>query len=128
MKKLYIPVIFHREDIGYSAFVPDLAGCFSQGDTLDETVEMVQDAIGLYLEDVTEFPVFTKPDKLQCEDSEFIMAVAFDKLAYDRKHSTKSVKKTLTIPSWLNEAAEEAHINFSGVLQAALKRQLNIQD
>ena len=128
MKKLYIPVIFHREDIGYSAFVPDLSGCFSQGDTLDEAVEMVQDAIGLYLEDVTEFPVFSKPDELRCENGEFIMAVAFDKLAYDRKHSTKSVKKTLTIPSWLNEAAEEAHINFSGVLQAALKRQLNIQD
>lgn len=128
MAKIYIPVIFHSEECGYSAFVPDLEGCYSQGETLDETIEMIQDAIGLYLEDLGEFPAFSKPNEVNCERGDFIMAVAFDKLAYDRKHSTKSVKKTLTIPSWLNEAAEEAHINFSGVLQAALKRQLNIQD
>lgn len=128
MPKIYIPVVFHRENVGYSAYVPDLAGCFSQGDSLDEAVEMIQDAIGLYLEDITEFPVFSNPEKILCESGEFVMAVAFDKLAYDRKHNTKSVKKTLTIPSWLNEAAEEAHINFSGVLQAALKQQLNIRD
>ena len=47
-------------------------------------------------------------------------------LSYRKKHDTKAVKKTLTIPSWLNAAAEEAHINFSSVLQAGLKQQLHI--
>lgn len=128
MKMIYIPVVFSPEESGYSAFVPDLDGCFSQGETLDETVEMVCEAIGLYLEDVKELPSFSHPSALRCEEGQFIMAVPFDRLAYERRHSTKSVKKTLTIPSWLNEAAEEAHLNFSGILQSALKQQLDIKD
>ena len=47
-------------------------------------------------------------------------------LAYERKHNNKAVKKTLTVPAWLNSIAEEQHINFSSVLQQALKEQLNV--
>lgn len=126
MKNIYYPVIFHPEETGYSASVPDIEGCYTQGDTLDETVEMVQDAIGLMLEDCTELPSASDPAKIQPDSGDFILVVPFDALAYKRRHDTHAVKKTLSIPSWLNQEAEAAHLNFSRVLQEALKAKLNI--
>ncbi|MBS7174618.1 type II toxin-antitoxin system HicB family antitoxin [Massiliimalia timonensis] len=130
MKKLFYPAVFHPEDTGYSVFVPDIDGCFSQGDTLEEAIEMVTDAIGLCLEEFSErqeeVPQPSNPKNVTCEPEDFIALIEFDWIAYQKKHDTKSVKKTLTIPSWLNTLAEEQHINFSGVLQSALKQQLNI--
>jgi len=126
MNKIYYPVAFLPEDEGYSVRVPDLDGCYTQGNTFDEAVEMAQDAIGLYLEDVEHILAPSLPTQVALEPGEFVAVVPFDVLAYKRRHDTKAVKKTLTIPSWLNEAAEAAHINFSSVLQAALKQQLNV--
>lgn len=127
MNKIYYPVAFLPEEEGYSVRVPDLDGCYTQGDTFDEAVEMAQDAIGLYLEGVRKVPAPSLPAQVALEQGEFVAVVPFDILAYKRRHDTKAVKKTLTVPSWLNEAAEAAHINFSSVLQAGLKQQLNIE-
>lgn len=127
MSKIYYPVIFFKDDNGYSCSVPDLPGCFSCGETLAEANEMVQDAIGLYLDGMSEIPAPTDPQKLSLEEGEFAMLVPFDSLAYARKYDTKAVKKTLTIPSWLNHLAEEEHVNFSSVLQSALKQHLHIK-
>ena len=124
MKKLY-PVVFHLEDEGYSVSVPDMPGCFTQGETIEEALEMIQDAVGLYLEG-EEIPEATAPEKLEIAMGDFIMMVEYDSVAYAKKHNNKAVKKTLSIPAWLNELAEAAHINFSGVLQEALKEKLNI--
>ena len=93
---------------------------------------MAFDAIGLFVEDLLEnkkeLPQPSSPKKLGCDPDDFVVLVEFDREAYNRKHNSKAVKKTLTIPSWLNEAAEERHINFSSVLQEALKQQLNIAE
>jgi antitoxin HicB len=130
MKKLFYPAVFHPEDTGYSVFVPDIDGCFSQGDTLEEAIEMISEAIGLCLEEFAErheeAPLPSSPKNVICEPEDFVALIEFDWIAYQKKHDTRSVKKTLTIPSWLNTLAEEQHINFSGVLQSALKQQLNI--
>lgn len=129
--KTYYPVIFHPEDVGFSTTVPDIDGCFSQGDTMCEAVEMTQDAIGLMLEDYfeskTPLPTPSTPNSHSLENGDFIALVEFDELAYRKKHEKQSVKKTLTIPSWLNYMAEEQGINFSRVLQNALKRELGVQ-
>jgi predicted RNase H-like HicB family nuclease len=126
MNKLYYPAVFHPEEVGYSVSVPDLAGCFTQGDTMDEALDMVQDAIGLMLDGCTEYPAASDPGSIRPEPGDFVLMVAFDALDYKRRTDNRAVKKTLTIPSWLNQAAEAAHINFSGVLQEALKSKLNI--
>lgn len=130
MKNLFYPAIFHPEEIGYSVFVPDIEGCFSQGDDLAEAMEMTRDAIGLCLEDIAaqnqKFPQPSNPAEVQCEANEFVALIEFNMIEYLKKHDTKSVKKTLTIPSWLNHMAEEQHINFSSVLQSALKNQLGL--
>ena len=87
---------------------------------------MAQDAIGLMLEDCAEFPTPSDPARLHPETGDFVVVVPFDALAFKRQRDNRAVKKTLSIPSWLNEEAEAAHINFSGVLQEALKKKLNI--
>ena len=127
MRNVYYPAIFHPEDVGgYSVSVPDIEGCFTQGDTMDEAVEMAQDAIGLMLEDCAEIPKASTPAQLHLEAGDFVVVIPFDALAYKRRHDNRSVKKPLSIPSWLNEEAEAAHLNFSGILQEALKAKLKI--
>lgn len=131
MNRILYPAIFHTEDIGYSVSVPDIDGCISEGDTLEEAYANIIDAIGLYMEDFhangVDAPKASNPNNISCDDNEFVALVEFDMIEYMKKHDTKVVKKTLTIPSWLNYMAEEQHINFSSVLQAALKQRLNIE-
>lgn len=127
MNKIYYPAIFHPEEVGYSVIVPDIDGCFSEGDTLEEAIDMTIDAIGLCLEECNgDYPKASNPAAIKPNTGDFISLVPFDLMLYRKKHDTKAVKKTLTIPSWLNTAAEERHINFSSVLQSALKEQLHI--
>lgn len=126
MKTLY-PVVFTKETDGYSAEVPDLSGCFSDGSTFAETYKNIQNAIGLYLEDMTEYPKSSAPETIKINSQgQFMCVVEFDDLEYKKQNSTRSVKKNLTIPEWLNNEAEKHHINFSSVLQEALKTQLHI--
>ena len=117
LKNIYYPAIFHPEEAGFSVSVPDLEGCFTQGETMDEAMEMVQDAIGLMLEGLTEYPKASLPSDLSVAGNDFVVMVPFDWTAYNRAHNSRAVKKTLSLPAWLNEAAEAAHINFSKILQ-----------
>ena len=128
MMKFFYPAIFQPEDTGFSVFVPDIPGCMTQGDNMEESLNMVQDAIGLMLEDipVKNYPKASKPQDIMLENNQFVMMVAFDKIAYDKRYISKSVKKTLSIPAWLNNMALEKNINFSNVLQNALAHELGI--
>lgn len=128
MKNIYYPAIFHPEEIGYSVSVPDIEGCFTQGDSMDEAVEMAQDAIGLMLEDFENYPVPSVPESIKLPAGDFVVVVPFNWADYKRRHDNRAVKKTLSLPSWLNEAAEAAHLNFSGILQDALKAKLGIDN
>ena len=125
MLQIY-PAVFLKEDVGYSVSFPDLDGCFTEGDTLEEAVEMAQEALGLYLISLEErnlnTPPATAPFDIKCGDGEFVSIVGTPIDKYRRKN--KAVKKTLTIPQWLNEEAERRHVNFSSVLQKALKEEL----
>lgn len=132
MKTFFYPAIFHKEDIGYSVSVPDIDGCFTQGDTLDEASEMAFDAIGLCLEDYEAqgkaYPQPSDPSNFETSPGDYIVLIKYDDLTYKRKSRAQSVKKTLTIPSWLNDIAEEKHLNFSSILKQALISQLGISE
>lgn len=133
MKNKYIyPAIFHPEnDGGYSVSFPDLDGCFTQGDDIEEALYMAWDAVAGWLITAQKLNEYIpessniKSIKPETED-DFVNLIAVDLLDYKKQTKTKSVKKTLSIPAWLNEEAENRHINFSSVLQQALKEQLNI--
>lgn len=97
---------------------------------MEEALNMVQEAIGLMLEDKTpnQYPKPSNPKDVVITGNQFVMIVEFNKLAYDRKYNAKAVKKTLSIPAWLNTAAKEHNINFSNVLQNALMDELHIKE
>ena len=130
MKKIYFyPAIFQVEEDGYSVFVPDIPGCMTQGDTMEEALAMVQEAIGLMLEDVApaDYPAASLPQDLVLEKDQFALMVPFDKLAYDKKYNAKAVKKTLSVPTWLDTLATEHNVNFSNILQNALMHELGVR-
>lgn len=130
MKVVYPACFYKEEDGGFSVQIPDLLGCCTQGDTLEEAMQMAQDAaLGWLLtavEDNEEIPKASdiKDVKLESENG-FTTLLLLDLGVYTQKYgSRKSVKKTLTIPVWLNERAERLKINFSQTLQDALMAQV----
>lgn len=130
MDKLYYPAVMHPEkEGGYSVWLHDIEGCISQGETLSEAVENIKDALGLFYEDAAEgetiLPAPSAPDSIKLGTGEFIAVIEFSPSEYLKIKSTKSVKKTLSIPAWLNSMAEAQQINFSAVLQSALVERLN---
>lgn len=129
MAKYFYPVILEPEKVGYSVYVPDIKGCATQGENMGKVFEMVQDAIGLMLEKVAEkdFPKPSKPENIKLTGKQFVIMVPFDSLAYEQKYNTKLVKKTLSIPAWLNTLAEDNHINFSHLLKTALCDKLQVK-
>lgn len=127
-RKYFYPVIFEPEEVGVSVSVPDIPGCNTQGDSLEEALEMVQEAIGLMLENKSPeaYPAASKPNEIKLEGNQFVMMLAFDKLAYDKKYNARAVKKTLSIPAWLNNMALDNNINFSSLLKRALLQELGV--
>jgi hypothetical protein len=95
-------------------------------------VYMAQDVLNLTLYDLEQdkkpIPAASKPRDIKTTGGQFTSVVAVDTETYRRFYENKAVKKTLTIPMWLNECAERANINFSGILQEALKAHLHIQE
>lgn len=130
MKKnllLTYPAIFTFEDNQYWVKFIDLEGCFSDGNTLAEAMENAKEAMGLYLEDLDEYPECTTDIKsIKLDKNQIISFVSIDLVEHKRKYENKSVKKTLSIPAWLNTVAEKENINFSQLLQKALIETLNI--
>jgi predicted RNase H-like HicB family nuclease len=129
MDKHLYTAIFSEETDGFSVCFPDLEGCFTEGDTLEEAYLMAEDALGLYLlqQDGTfHYPPAKTPSALKesLGDKEFTTLIEFDEAEYRKRHDSKAVKKTLTIPSWLNYEAERLDAPFSRILQDGLKNYL----
>lgn len=101
-KTYYYPAIFTNEDIGFSVRFPDLPGCFTEGDTIEEAYRMAASAIGLYVQNEEGdfvFPEASAPGDITLENNEFLVLVKFNLIEYLENTSDKAVKKTLTIPS-----------------------------
>ena len=129
MNKLFYPAIFHTaEEGGFWITFPDIPECVTQGDNMQLAYEMAVDALELALtsrmEEHLEIPPASEPQTIRIEADSFCVIVEFDLLAYKKKTNSKAVKKTLSIPSWLNEEATALGINFSQVLQEALMQKI----
>jgi predicted RNase H-like HicB family nuclease len=129
MAKYAYPAIFTPEEDGtYSINFPDLEGCYTCGDNLEEGIEMAEDVLALilygYEKDGREIPSPSPAKSLPLSEQEFVNYIACDTITYRKMYNNKSVKKTLTIPEWLNESATSMGLNFSQVLQEALIQKL----
>ena len=131
MAKYLYPAVFTEENVGYSVHFPDLENCYTQGDDLIDALEMAEDALALVLfEYEREEKVVPEPtdiDKVDKVEGEIVTLVKADTMMYRKRYGSKSVKKTLTIPEWLNEEAGALDINFSKVLQEALIQKINLR-
>lgn len=133
MAKYVYPAIFTPEENGaYSIVFPDLESCYTCGDSLEDGIEMAEDALALvlygYETEHKEIPAPSKHDSISLNPSEFVNYIVCDTMAYRKMYNNKAIKKTLTIPEWLNEAAMAAGLNFSQVLQEALIQKVqNVQ-
>ena len=120
------PAIFHKEDDDYWVEFPDLEGCHTFGGSIPETMEAAQEALSAYLLTLLEQG---RPLAAPSDVSEFRPEDGFSSLVscdIDQYKDTKAVKKTLTIPSWLNDRAVSMGLNFSKVLQDALIAKIQV--
>lgn len=132
MRDEYIyPAIFTYEDKGISIEFPDLPGCLPCAESIDDAVKNAREALGLHLygmeEDGEEIPESTSVWKLKPKEGSIAMLIDVYMPPMRDRIRNHFVKKTLSIPYWLNVEAERKGVNFSGVLQDALKSYLNIQ-
>lgn len=132
MQKLFYPAIFHKaEEGGFWITFPDIPECMTQGDDMQQAYEMAVDALGLAItsreEEKQDLPAPSEPYKITINDNEFCVVIEFDMLAYKKRTNSKAVKKTLSIPEWLNEEATALGVNFSQVLQEALMQKVGMK-
>ena len=128
MKQAY-PVIITKDKDFFVASIPDFE-TGTQGESLAEAIEMARDAIGMcgcYMQDEKkDIPIPTDIGNVTKETSDILTLVDVDFDEYRKKHEMRTVRKNVTIPSWLNEEAESANINFSALLQKAIKAELHL--
>ncbi len=132
MKKLFYPAIFHKaEEGGFWITFPDMPECMTQGDDMQQAYEMAVEALGLAItsrkEEKLALPTPSTPYEIITNSDEFCVVVEFDMLAYKKRTNSRAVKKTLTIPEWLNEEATSLGLNFSQVLQEALLQKIGLK-
>lgn len=130
MKYVY-PVIFEEaEEGGYNVKVPDIPGTFTCGDDMADAILMAEDVIAMMLADYEdEKKPVPAPSKIENIKTKGIVSlVRADTTEWRKLVDNKSVRKTLSIPNWLNTMAEKAGVNFSQVLQEALKTLLGVQE
>lgn len=123
--RLIYPAIFSQAEDGITITFPDLPGCISCADTLEEAFYNAKEAMELYLEDYVvdlfkNVPKATELKHLQILDGQCIALIDLYIPEYLKTIHQQSVKKTLTIPMWMNEVGIAHQINFSKLLQEAI--------
>jgi predicted RNase H-like HicB family nuclease len=131
MKLIYPACFYPCEEGGFTVVFPDLPGCVTEGDSISEALEMAVEASAGWLlscvQDNETLPDSSDITKVKLEYNDgFVNLICIDLDEYAQKHGNKAIKKTLTIPAWLNTVAEKAGVNFSQVLQEALRERLGI--
>ena len=125
------PAVFNYADDGISVEFPDLPGCLTCGDTTEEAMKMAKEAMELYLycleKDGDPIPEPAPLTSIPLEPNERLIMIDVFMPTVRYEQENRAVKKTLTVPKWLNDMAEKQQVNFSQILQAGLKSYLGIQ-
>ena len=131
MNYIYPAIFYPEEDGQYSVIFPDLNDLATYGDNLADAFAMAQEACGQYLftslRDGDPIPSASPLSKVKAdEDGAFVNMVCVNLDEYANAYDDKAVKKTLSIPAWLNTACEKIGINYSKVLREALIAKLQV--
>ncbi|MDR0885438.1 MAG: type II toxin-antitoxin system HicB family antitoxin [Clostridiales Family XIII bacterium] len=127
--KIIYPVVFTKIPEGYAVSVPDLE-IDTHGHDLSHAMDMARDAMGLVgitKEDAsTEFPQPTDINTIESDTDDIVSLVDVDLTDYRKANERRTVRRNVTLPSWLDYQASKAGINVSAVLQKALKQELSL--
>ena len=130
MKKYY-PAVFHKEENAYWVEFPDLKGCFSQGKDFPEACTMAEDALGEWInaqEDIGNG--IPEPSSMEVISNQYrdecVSAITYDDYAWKEAHSTRAVRKAVSIPEWMDKLATKNGLSLSKILQKALKKELHL--
>lgn len=130
MKYVYPAIFTPSEDGGFLVTFPDLDSCYTDGEDTKNAFINAEDVLNLVLwnmeESKKDIPSPSSPKAVSCDENSFVSLVSADTLVYRKLHDTKAVKKTLSIPRWLDTMALEKNVNFSNVLQNALIEELGV--
>ncbi|MDY2882373.1 MAG: type II toxin-antitoxin system HicB family antitoxin [Romboutsia timonensis] len=129
MQNKYIyPAIFDFDEDGITVTFPDLPGCITCGDNQEEALKNAKEVLELYMysleEDNETIPQPSNILDLEVENTQVIVLVDIWMVPVRDEMKNKCIKKTLTIPKWLNDLAIDNNVNFSAILQSALKEYL----
>jgi predicted RNase H-like HicB family nuclease len=124
------PAVFFTDDKYIGVRFPDLPGCNTFGESLDDALCMARDALGghlLCIEDSNEpIPEPTPFTSIKTKPGETVVLIEVWLSVIRDDERDRAVKKTITIPNWLNLKAMEAQVNFSSVMQEALREKLGV--
>lgn len=131
-KDVYVyPAILTQYEDSIGITFPDLPGCVSNANTIDEAIKCSKEALALHIygmeEDNFEIPQPSSIDKLNLEKNQIPLLVDVCMPLYREAIANATTKTTVTMPQWLKTLAEDNKINFSQVLQAALKDKLGLK-
>lgn len=122
--------IFTKEDNQYNVSFPDLEGAYTFGDNMSDALAMAHDLLEGWLivaEDENDYiPEPSQPEQLKKSNLELIIPIEVNTDLARLKHKSKTIKKTLSIPEYLNTLAQNENINFSQTLTEALKEKLGV--
>lgn len=124
MEYIY-PAIFEQNNDGsYTITFPDLPGCVSEGKTLSNTIDMAQSALTQWIEYLLEeketIPAPSDIKAIKTSANQFVNLVRAG------IRDNRAVRRTVSIPGWLDTEAANAGISLSRVLQEALKERLKV--
>lgn len=129
--KYIYPALFDPGDEhGYCITFPDLPGIVTQGETIEEALAMAKEALELHIygmeEDNDPIPSPSHPNELDLPPGAFVSLIEVWMPPVRDEMANRAVKKTLTIPQWLNDIAEKKKVNYSHILQESLKDYLGV--
>ncbi len=130
MKYVYPVVLSPEKEGGYCVYAPDFPGCVTDSETLLEGIEKIREGLcGMLMiheRDGTPIPSPGDPKSVECEPGDTVTLVDADVGEYNRRHGSAAVRRTISIPAWMDDAASRAGVSLSQLTQDALRRQLNL--
>lgn len=126
------PAIFSKDENGIAVEFPDLPGCFTCGKSESEAVARAKEALEGFLfvseRDGDHVPAPTSFENIQLEKGEAIVLVTVRMDIVREEEAKRSITKSVTLPAWLNKIGMENNLNFSSLLQEAIKERLDVKE
>ena len=128
--KFYYPAVFTIADDGITITYPDFDFIVTQGMNLQDAFEKAEEALGIGIADYLERgimpPAASDILKYKTSENTYTALISIDMDEWTKTYSTKSIRKNVTLPAWLNQLAEKENINFSSLLQEALLQKMGL--